>query len=186
MRMQVKAIVAGFAMLFAAGIPAAAEAANALTSTTVNFRASPNGAVFGAIPNGTSVTVLARSGNWCQTEWGGRIGWVYCRYLKGAVTAMPMPTYRYGYEYPYPYGLFDYGYRFRDHRYRYRDYRYRYPDWLPRRHDAYRHRDFRASRHAAPRFDGGDAGRRPPASNHIGSGGWDMGGGGTTGGWLPR
>jgi uncharacterized protein YraI len=204
MRMQVKAIVAVVTMMLAAGVPVTVEAANALTSATVNFRASPKGAVFGSIPNGTPVTVLARSGNWCQTEWGGRIGWVYCRYLTVGVTAAPryvMPAYPYDYE-PYPYlyaypglafgfGLFDDGYWYRDYGHRYRDYR-------PRRHGDYRHRNSRGPRDAAPRFwrDGGgrSASRGPSVSNRMrsgsamggrgSSGGWAMGGRGSSGGYA--
>ncbi|HEX2257869.1 MAG TPA: SH3 domain-containing protein [Afifellaceae bacterium] len=101
--MTVKAALAGAAMMFAAA-SGAAEAANAITSATVNFRASPGGAVLGAIPNGAPVTVLGRSGNWCQTEWYGQIGWVYCRYVHAAVVQAPRPYYpSYGYD-PYFYG----------------------------------------------------------------------------------
>jgi uncharacterized protein YraI len=83
--MKVKAILAGAALLIVAALPGIAEAQNAVTSATVNFRASPGGPVLGAIPHGAPVTVLGRSGNWCQTEWAGRIGWVYCRYVHAAV-----------------------------------------------------------------------------------------------------
>jgi uncharacterized protein YraI len=184
MRMQVKAIVTSVTMILASGIPVAVEAANALTSATVNFRASPNGAIFGSLPNGTPVTVLARSGNWCQTEWGGRIGWVYCRYLTVSVTAAPryvMPAYPYDYDpYPYLYTYPSFGFGIFDHGYWYRDYR-------PRRYGDYRHRESRGSRHAAPRFwrDGGGrtASREPSVSNRMRSG-WAMGGRENSGGWA--
>jgi uncharacterized protein YraI len=99
----VKAILAGVAMMTMAVLPTAAEAANAITAATVNFRAAPSGAVVGTIPHGSPVTVLGRSGNWCQAEWLGHIGWVYCRYLHAAVARAPVETYD-----PYFYGGYPY------------------------------------------------------------------------------
>jgi uncharacterized protein YraI len=161
--MNMKAILAGTAMMMVAGIPAAAEAANAVTSATVNFRASPGGAVFAAIPYGAPVTVLGRSGNWCQTEWLGRIGWVSCRYVNVGVAQaprfVPAPTYPYGYGDPYVYGGptigFSFGFGDFDRGYRYRDYR---PRWYGSREwrdgDRWRSREYRRGR------DGGERRRR--------------------------
>jgi uncharacterized protein YraI len=127
--MSMKSILAGAAMLAVAAIPAVAEAQNALTSVTVNFRASPSGVKLGAIPVGSPVTVLGRSGNWCQTEWLGHVGWVHCRYLQVGLAYAPrvihpVPRYAYG-GYPFIYGApfnglslgfgdFDRGFRHRE------------------------------------------------------------------------
>lgn len=125
--MRIKAALAGAAMMLAAAVPAAAEAANAITSATVNFRASPGGAVLGAVPNGSPVTVVGQSGNWCQTEWGGYIGWVHCRYVQAAVVQAP----RYVPGPYYPHGFFGptigFGFGFgidRDFHHRHRSHRF--------------------------------------------------------------
>jgi uncharacterized protein YraI len=152
--MRVKAILAGAAMMIAiVAMPAAASAANAIANATVNFRASPNGPIMGTIPHGAPVTVLGRSGNWCQTEWRARIGWAYCRYLNVGVAEapryVPQPAYPYAYGYPdwygYAYPSFSFGFGVFDRGYRYRDYRsdrgYRYRDWRPRHYTPGRWRD---------------------------------------------
>ncbi|MHC5307849.1 SH3 domain-containing protein [Bartonella sp. LJL80] len=61
----------------------AAQAADAIATTTLNFRAGPGTgyAVRGSIPAGQPVSVRSCAGNWCQINYGPRTGWASSRYL---------------------------------------------------------------------------------------------------------
>lgn len=63
----------------------AADAANAIVTTTLNMRTGPGTQypTLGAIPNGAGVNVRGCTSGygWCQVGYGGRYGWAASRYL---------------------------------------------------------------------------------------------------------
>lgn len=60
-----------------------AEASEAITTASLNFRDGPGTAyaVRGSVPAGETITVRTCSGDWCQINYGSRIGWASARYL---------------------------------------------------------------------------------------------------------
>lgn len=81
MRVALTSIVLATAMLAAP----VAQAANAIVTTNLNVRTGPgtNYPVIGAIPNGAGIDVLGCTTgyNWCQVDYGGRLGWASSNYL---------------------------------------------------------------------------------------------------------
>lgn len=81
MRVALTSIVLATAMLAAP----AALAANAIVTTNLNVRAGPgtNYPVLGAIPNGAPIDVVGCTTgyNWCQVDYGGRLGWASANYI---------------------------------------------------------------------------------------------------------
>lgn len=70
-----------------------------VTATSLNLRDAPNGAIIGALPEATVVTVLAQSDGWLQVARAGEqipIGWVRASFVNigavaDAVPAIPPP-----------------------------------------------------------------------------------------------
>ena len=73
--------------LFAAGAAVlasfafAAPASAATPTTTLNVRDAPGGNVVDVIRPGDQVTIVRRSGGWCELDKPGVDGWSACRYL---------------------------------------------------------------------------------------------------------
>ncbi|GAA5504386.1 hypothetical protein Dxin01_04156 [Deinococcus xinjiangensis] len=66
-----------------------AQAATAVTSSAVNFRRTPNGAVMGVIPSNTLLTVACQ-GNWCRTTYKNRGGYVAASLVRPLTRSAPL------------------------------------------------------------------------------------------------
>ncbi len=56
----------------------------ATTTHALNFRAAPNGAKIGLLPQGATVDALDRDGDWYKVDYSGRQGWVHGDYVHTA------------------------------------------------------------------------------------------------------
>jgi uncharacterized protein YraI len=85
------AIAATAAVVF---LPAAAVAAPATITETVNLRDAPSGSVVGRVSAGTQVDVTECRGSWCFVNKPGPDGWVAAQYLSGVT---PRPNVQFGF-----------------------------------------------------------------------------------------
>jgi SH3-like domain-containing protein len=58
------------------------DSISAVTTADVNFRQSPNGSVLATLAKDTPVDVSGHSGNWLLGTVDGKVGYLYCKYLK--------------------------------------------------------------------------------------------------------
>jgi uncharacterized protein YraI len=123
MRIKLLALAAGAALIAGTGAASAAVVSNDL-----NLRAGPGTSypVISTMPAGAQVAVRNCSGNWCQVNFGGEVGWASASYLGGGgsaavATGYAEPSYaysgpsyapRYAYAPGYAYGpsYYSYGY----------------------------------------------------------------------------
>jgi uncharacterized protein YraI len=82
--MNLRRILSGAALIAGVALPAAALAVPAVTTATVNVRASPNGADIGTFAAGTPVDVEGcnQAYTWCLAHGPRQHGWVYAPYLR--------------------------------------------------------------------------------------------------------
>lgn len=66
-----------------------AQAATAITTTAVNLRRSPGGAIITAVPGRTLLTVACKNG-WCRTTYQGRGGYIASPYLRPLTKSAPL------------------------------------------------------------------------------------------------
>ncbi|ASN79698.1 excalibur calcium-binding domain-containing protein [Deinococcus ficus] len=66
-----------------------AEAATSVTTTSLNLRRTPGGAVVAVIPANT-LLITACDGAWCRTTYRGRGGYVGRAYLKAVTRSAPL------------------------------------------------------------------------------------------------
>jgi hypothetical protein len=113
MKYRILALAAG-ALMLSAGAASAATVANDL-----NLRAGPGTSysVIAALPAGADVDVLNCTGNWCQVNWQGTVGFASASYLdedgdyaaSSAIYSDPLYDYDYAFAGPRFYG-FHHGY----------------------------------------------------------------------------
>ena len=75
--------------------PSSDEENNSYSVTArVNFRSGPSTAYesYGLLSVGTEVTVLAKTNNWFQVEYQGRMGYIHSNYLKEKTNPSPEPS----------------------------------------------------------------------------------------------
>ena len=94
--MSVRLMVAVAALIAGLMLPARAEAESLRVTAGLNLRTGPGVgyAPIMVIPGGGWVELIGYSGGWCEVEWAGYRGWVFCRYLAGVEPP--------GYYYPEP------------------------------------------------------------------------------------
>jgi len=68
------------ASAFAVSAYAAGESGY-INRDSVNMRSTPNGTIIANYNLGTKLTLITESGQWCQVNVGGTIGWVYGKYV---------------------------------------------------------------------------------------------------------
>lgn len=103
MRPASVAATAAFVLAFA--LPAAAVAANAVTTGAVNMRAGPSVSypAVAQLPSGAPVQIYGcvNGGSWCDTSWGSQRGWVAGAYMtsiyRGALVSVAAYAPRLGY-----------------------------------------------------------------------------------------
>lgn len=66
-----------------------AHAATAVTTSAVNLRRSPGGAVITAVPGGTLLIVACKK-DWCRTSYQGRGGYIASPYLRPLTKSAPL------------------------------------------------------------------------------------------------
>jgi uncharacterized protein YraI len=73
------------AAVFAAGLPAAASAATAVTTSNVNLREGPSTdyPVITTLPGNTAVEIEGCAQGWCKVDYAGAAGWMSEDYLEG-------------------------------------------------------------------------------------------------------
>jgi lysophospholipase L1-like esterase len=63
-----------------------------VTASSLNVRATPNGAILGQVPRGTRLDSIGRDGEWVKVRWHGRDAWVHSAWVKpagGIVSGLP-------------------------------------------------------------------------------------------------
>jgi uncharacterized protein YraI len=102
----------GFAAaIFAVALPAAADAATAVTTSNVNLREGPSTGypVIMTLPGNTAVEIEGCAQGWCKVDYSGTDGWMSEDFLQGLVSpptiVLPVPVVvprpHYGYRPPH-------------------------------------------------------------------------------------
>lgn len=92
-------LFAACAVLAAACLPAAAQAANAYSTANVNMRSGPSTAYppVAVVPAGAPVTIhgCLDAWSWCDTSWGPNRGWVSASYLEAMYQSRRVRVHQY-------------------------------------------------------------------------------------------
>jgi SH3 domain-containing protein len=86
LRMRMRRVAFGFATaVFAAMLPAAANAATAVTTSNVNLRQGPSTdyPVITTLPGNTAVEIEGCAQGWCKVDYAGAAGWMSEDFLQG-------------------------------------------------------------------------------------------------------